>query len=105
MKNFKGFTNTETFTPVPDSFFNHLLGAIESAAELKVAIVAIWHIQHMQSRFKAIGPADFDHSALGLSPEELQLGLAAAVERRILLRAEHQGEVMLFLNSPLGRAS
>src|SRR5512147_666275 len=102
MKIFKGFSNSETFTPLPDSFFRRLLKDVESAAELKVAIFAIWRIQHMESRFKALRPADFDPAVLGLSPEELQLGLAAAVDRRILLRAERQDDVFLFLNSPLG---
>ena len=105
MKTFKGFSNTETFTPLPDTFFRRLLKGIDSAAELKVALFAIWRIQQMDGRFKALHPEDFDPAALGLSPEELQLGLAAAVERGILLRHERQDQVFLFLNSPLGRSS
>ena len=41
----------ETFTPVPDSFFRHLLSEIEDADELKVTLYALWRIEHMEGRF------------------------------------------------------
>ena len=41
--------------------------------------------------------------ALGLSGEEIRLGLEKAVERGTLLRAEHEADVFYFLNSPRGR--
>ena len=43
MSNFNGFTSSETFSQIPDSFF-HLLNEIDDIAELKVTLYAIWRI-------------------------------------------------------------
>jgi DnaD/phage-associated family protein len=105
MKTFKGFTNSETFTSVPDSLFRRLLKEIESADELKVTLYALWRFEHMEGPFKALAEADFATRELGLSVAEIRTGLEEAVGRGSLLRSEHGREIFFFLNSPQGHAA
>jgi DnaD/phage-associated family protein len=102
MHNFSGFTSSETFTQIPDSFI-HLLKEIDDAAELKVTLYAIWRIEHIEGHFRAMCQADFEPESLGMSLEEIQIGLGKSVERGTLLKAEHEADVFYFLNSPRGR--
>src|SRR5215216_6837580 len=75
MNKFKGFTDTETFTQLPDTFFHHLLKEIDDAAELKVTLYLIWRVEHMESPFRALSKMDFTVKELGLSAEEIKDGL------------------------------
>ncbi len=102
MADFSGFTSSETFTQIPDSFIR-LIGDIEDAAELKVALYAIWRIEHIEGNFRALREADFEAESLGLSLKQIKLGLRKCVERGILLKAQDEAEVLYFLNSPRGR--
>ena len=102
MSNFNGFTSSETFTQVPDSFI-HLVKEINDIAELKVTLYAIWRIEHVEGHFRALCQTDFEPEPLGMSLEEIQIGLEKSVERGTLLRAEHEADVFYFLNSPRGR--
>lgn len=104
MTSFPGFTSSETFTQVPDSFIQ-MMNEIQDVAELKVMLFAIWRIEHMEGNFRAMGEGDFDEEALGLKLEEIRRGLGKAVERQTLLRAENEAGVFFFLNSPRGRLS
>ena len=104
MTQFPGFTSSETFTQVPDSFIN-LMNGIQDVAELKVTLYAIWRIEHTEGNFRAMCETDFEEETLGLSGEEIRRGLGKAVERGTLLRAENAAEVFYFLNSPRGRLS
>ena len=105
MANFKGFTDSETFTQVPDSFFQQLLTEIEDAAELKVTLYALWRIGHMDGPFRALCETDFDSKDLGLAADEIRLGLEKAQKRGSLLKSKHETDVFYFLNSPRGRAA
>ena len=102
MNRFSGFTSSETFTQIPDSFI-YLLKEIDDAAELKVTLYAIWRIEHIEGHFRAMCETDFDMESLGMSFEEIQTGLGKSVERGTLLKAEHEADVFYFLNSPRGR--
>ena len=102
---FKGFTDSESFTQLPDAFFQKLLTEIEDAAELKVTLYFLWHVQHMEGPFRALCQTDFEEDALGLSSDEVAAGLENAVRRGSILRAEHEADVFYFLNSPRGRAA
>jgi DNA replication protein len=102
MDKFSGFTSSETFTQIPDSFI-HLLKEIDDAAELKVTLYAIWRIEHIEGHFRALCQTDFEAETLGMSGEEIRLGLEKAVERGTLLRSQHEADVFYFLNSPRGR--
>lgn len=108
MSKFTGFTSSETFTQVPDAFF-HLLKEIEDLAELKVALYAIWRVEHIEGNFRALCESDFEAEPLGLTVKEIQRGLKKAVERGVLLEAGHaaspkgKADVFYFLNSPRGR--
>ncbi|MEW6287698.1 MAG: DnaD domain protein [Chloroflexota bacterium] len=114
MKPFRGFTDSETFTQLPDSFFHHLLKEIEDVEELKVTLYFLWRAAQMEGPFRALTRLDFDVKALGLSAEEITRGLEKAVRRGSLLKASPRGgervgrkevKVYFFLNSPRGRAA
>jgi DNA replication protein len=102
MPTFTGFTSSETFTQLPDSFF-HLLNEIDDIAELKVTLHAIWRIEHIEGPFRALCESDFEPESLGMSLNEIQTGLEKAVKRSTLLRSTHEADVFYFLNSPRGR--
>lgn len=102
---FNGFSDSETFTQVPDSFFRQLLNEITDADELKVTLYALWRIEHMEGPFRAMCQTDFEAEALGLSADEIASGIAKAVGRGSLLKSVHEAEVFYFLNSPRGRAA
>jgi DnaD/phage-associated family protein len=105
MPTFKGFTDSESFTQLPDTFFQKLLTEIEDPAELKVTLFFLWRVQHMEGLFRAFCQTDFTEKDLGLSTNEVAAGLEKAVERGSILRAEHDADVFYFLNSPRGRAA
>ncbi len=102
MDKFTGFTSSETFTQLPDSFI-HLLKEIDDIAELKVTLYAIWRIEQIEGHFRALCETDFETDALGLGLIEIQLGLEKSVERGTLLKSAHKADVFYFLNSPRGR--
>lgn len=104
MASFPGFTSSETFTQIPDSFLQ-MMNGIDDIAELKVTLFAVWRIEHLEGNFRALCESDFEEEALGLGMEEIQRGLGKAVERGTLLRAEKEADVFFFLNSPRGRLS
>jgi len=109
MKKFTGFTDRETFSRLPDSFFRHMLAEIETAEELKVTLYAMWRFEHMESRQRFLREKDFT----AVVPEPA-VALEKAVQRGSLISAipnvsgkdKRGGPVVLyFLNSPRGRAS
>jgi DNA replication protein len=108
MTEFKGFTDNETFTRIPDTFFHQILNDIDDLAELKVTLYVIWRIEHMESKFRTICRSEIaEDSAFmkGLSAAELNQGLEKAVQRGSLLRVENDQGGFYFLNSPRGRAA
>lgn len=104
MTSFPGFTSSETFTQVPDSWIR-LMNEIDDVTELKVTLYAIWRIEHLEGNFRAMCETDFEVEALGLKIDEIQRGLGKAVERGILLKSQHEADAFYFLNSPRGRLS
>lgn len=102
---FKGFTDSESFTQLPDTLFQTLLAEIEDVSELKVTLYFLWRVQHMEGPFRALCQADFEEQALGLDADEVASGLEKALRRGSMLRAEHEADVFYFLNSPRGRAA
>jgi DNA replication protein len=99
------FPASEPATPIPDLFFRRLLKEITAIEELKLTLYALWRYEHMDAAFGALAEADFAPSDLGLSLEDIRLGLHAAVERGSLLSSQHAGQVLYFLNSPDGHAA
>ena len=103
---FQGFTNSETFTPIPDSFFRHLLNQIDDRDELKVTLYALWLVGHMEGRVRFLRAQDFIPCVPDPAP-----ALEKAVERGTLLAAwpppavQEKGAALYFLNSPRGRAA
>ena len=104
MKPFKGFTDSESFTQLPDTFFHQLLNQIDDAAELKVTLYFLWRVEHMEGPFRALQEADLGAQELGLSADEIRSGLEKAVKRGSLLKVEKEAQAYFLLNSPRGRA-
>jgi DnaD/phage-associated family protein len=102
MSKFPGFTSSESFTQIPDSFF-HLVKDIEDSTELKVTLYAIWRIEQIEGNFRSLCETDFESESLGLNKDEIQHGLGKAVERGTLLKSVYAADVFYFLNSPRGR--
>jgi DnaD/phage-associated family protein len=105
MKTFKGFTETETFTQIPDTFFHQLLDQIDDAAELKVTLYFLWHVQQMDGPYRALRESDFDAQGLGLPEEKIRAGLEKAVRRGSILKVKKDSTEYFLLNSPRGRAT
>ena len=105
MKTFKGFTDSETFTQLPDTFFHQLLNQIDDTAELKVTLYFLWRAEHMNGPFRALREADLNPKELGLSADEAHSGLEKALGRGTILQSRNQAEAVYFLNSPRGRAA
>jgi DNA replication protein len=100
MAKFQGFTDKETFTQIPDSFFHHLLNEIDDADELKVTLYALWRIEHIEGRVRFLQAEDF----IPCVPDPAE-ALEKAVRRGSLLKVEKEKAVLYFLNSPRGRAA
>jgi DNA replication protein len=105
MSKFKGFTDSETFTQLPDAFFEHLLKEIKDADELKVTLHFLWRVEHMEGPFRALSKMDFEVKELGLSAEEIKSGLEKAVKRGSLLKVQKEAVVFFLLNSLRGQAA
>lgn len=105
MKKFNGFSDTESFTQLPDAFLHRLLPEIEDAAELKVTLYLLWTAQRMEGPVHGLRAKDFDPKGLGLTADAIGSGLEQAVQRGTILRAGRAPKVMYFLNSPRGRAA
>jgi len=105
MRKFNGFSDSESFTHIPDTFIQALLPEIKDAAELKVTLYLLWQVEHMEGPFRALCQTDFEPGRLGLNADEVASGLEHAVRRGSLLKAEHEAQVFYFLNSPRGRAA
>ncbi len=109
MTKFQGFSNSETFTRIPDAFFHHLLNEIEDLDELKVTVYALWRIGNMEGRVRFLREQDFSTCVPDAGP-----ALEKAVRRGSLLAAlpqagsqgnQNKATVLYFLNSPRGRAA
>jgi len=105
MMKFKGFSDSETFTQLPDSVFHQLLKEIDDAAELKVTLYILWRVAHMDGPFRALSKMDFDVKELGLSADGIKLGLDKAVKRGSLLKVQRDAANYFLVNSPRGRAA
>jgi len=105
MSKFKGFTDSETFTQLPNSLFHQLLKEIDDAAELKVTLYFLWRVEHMDGPFRALSKMDFDVKELGLAADEIKTGLEKAVKRGSMLKVQKGAAVYFLLNSPRGRAA
>jgi DNA replication protein len=106
---FSGFTDSETFTQIPDSFFRHLLTEIDDQDELKVTLFALWRIGSMEGHLHFLREQDFIACVPDPGP-----ALEKAVKRGSLLEAvprttsqgiRNKAAALYFLNSPRGRAA
>jgi DNA replication protein len=104
-KTFLGFGDSETSTPIPDTFLRDLLPDITDAAELKVVLHALWTVEHLDGSIKALSAQDFSAANLGLTAEQVAQGLESALRRGVLLRAGRGNRSRYFVNSPRGRAA
>lgn len=108
MKEFKGFSEKETLTQIPDSFFQEILNDIDDADELKVTLYVLWRMAHMESRSRSLCQSEImaDQAFMaGLDLSRLEAALAKCVQRGSLLRVENDEGGFYFMNSPRGRAA
>jgi DNA replication protein len=104
MNKFKGFTDTEIFTQLPDTFFHQLFNEIKDVEELKVTLYFLWRAEHMDGPFRVLNKMEFNVKELGLAADEITRGLEKAVKRGSLLKVQKDAAVYFLLNSPRGRA-
>ena len=97
---FTGFTDKETFTRLPDSFFRSLLGTIDDLDEFKVTLQALWLFEHMEGRTRYLREQDFAGCVA-----DPAAALEKASGRGTLLRVLKDEAAYYFLNSPRGRAA
>jgi DNA replication protein len=97
---FSGFTDKETFTLIPDTFFRRLLNEIVDPDELKVTLYALWRFEHMEGRVHFLRERDFTECMPEPAP-----ALNKAVARGTLIRVQKEAAALYFLNSPRGRAA
>lgn len=110
---FRGFPEGKVrFTRLPAPFFTELLPQIDDLTELKVSLYALWFLEQLEGAFRFVRLSDFvqDNVFMQGLPDgqpALERGLAGAVSRGTLLKAQLDGESeeYYFLNSPRGRAA
>ncbi len=106
---FPGFTDSENFTQVPDSFFHHLLTEIDDLDELKVTLFALWRIGAMEGHVHFLRGQDFAACIPDPGPalkKAIQRGsLLKALPRANSRAAQDEDSALYFLNSPRGRAA
>lgn len=114
-KRFGGFSSGTGFTPIPNPFFGAILPHADSLAELKVTLYAFWALYRKKGYPRFITGSELrgDESLMiglqrsGSPDEELQKGLAAAVEHGVLLHLQVQSdgksEDLYFLNDQQSR--
>ena len=109
MDKFQGFTESESFVQIPDSFFHHLLTEIDDLDELRVTLFALWRIGSMEGRVHFLRRLDFEACLPEPDP-----ALEKAVKRGSLIEAllegtdqgiEDNATTLFFLNSARGRAA
>lgn len=109
MSKFQGYTDSETFTRIPNTFFRHLLPEIEDMDELRVTLYALWLVGNMEGQMHFLREGDFSDCLPQRPAEPAGQGLSTALEKAVkrgsLIRVENQANVLYFLNSPRGRAS
>ena len=108
MSTFKGFSDKDTFTQIPDAFFHHILNQSDDPLEIKVTLYVLWRIAHMESHSRSLCRSEImeDEAFMGgISESELDAGLEKALQRGSLLRVENEKDGFYFLNSPGGRAA
>ncbi len=102
MTEFKGFSDSESFTKLPDSFFGQLLSEITDVDELKVTLLAL---RTLDGGVRALRDRDLGNQVLGLTAPQIRAGLQKTLKRGTLLLAANGTEHLYFLNTPRGRAS
>jgi DnaD/phage-associated family protein len=109
MTKFQGFTDSETFTRIPETFFRQLLRGMDDRDELKVTLYALWRIGNMEGQAHFLRAQDFSAYVPEPGP-----ALEKAVERGSLLLAlppaagqgvRGKAGALYFLNTPRGRAA
>ncbi len=96
LKAFGGFSSSETFVRVPETFFRQVLPQVDDLEELRATLYAFWLVERLEGPIRGLRREDFGAFATGLEK---------AVERGSLLRVQTEAGEWFFLNSPRGRAA
>ena len=108
----KSLPSTTTFTPVPDPLLGDVLQSIDSLAELKCILRALWHIHRKKGALRCVtlGELRADPVLQGeLDEEEIADAMNGGARRGIFARASvatERGRTTLFvLNQEAHRAA
>ena len=108
----KSLPSTTTFTPVPDPLLGDVLRSIDSLAELKCILRALWHIHRKKGALRCVTLAELrDDPVLhgALDREEIEDAMNGGARRGIFARATvntGRGRTALFvLNQEAHRAA
>ena len=108
------FTNArEKVVSLPESLFRDLLPDLDNLLELKLILLCFWQAAEGEDRFPFLTfsqlQAAADYLNLPEAAEEgktvLQAAIASGVAHQALLSAWADGELIVLLNSPRGRAA
>lgn len=108
----RSLPSTTTFTPVPDPLLGDVLNAIDSLAELKCILRALWHIHRKKGALRCVTLAELrDDPVLrgALDREEIEDAMNGGARRGIFAKGNvttDRGRVALFvLNQESHRAA
>ena len=108
----RSLTSTTTFTPVPDPLLGEVLASIDSLAELKCILRALWHIHRKKGALRCVTLAELrDDPVLrgALDREEIEDAMNGGARRGIFAKGNvttDRGRVALFvLNQEPHRAA
>ena len=108
----KSLPATTTFTPVPDPLLGDVLQSIDSLAELKCILRALWHIYRKKGALRCVtlGELRADPVLQGtLDPEEIEVAMNAGARWGIFARAsvttERRRTTLFVLNQEDQRAA
>lgn len=108
MSDFKGFTSSDGFTRLPNSFFSKLLKEMDDLGELKIVLYLFWRIEQMEGAQRALSQNDIASDQVfmsGWTTAALEAALDKATRRGILLRVESDSGGLFALNTPRGQAT
>lgn len=119
MSKFTGFSEGKSnLVPLPEAFFTSVLSSIEHLGELKLTLYIFWRLSKMEAPFRFIRQNDLTQDTnlpgiLNCQPDQIDQAIEQAVEdaveRGTFLKAnlpnEEGNEILLFVNSPKGRAA
>lgn len=112
---FSGFftTTRERVFSLPESFFRNLLPKVDNLTELKLILLCFWHAASGEDRFPYLTLSQLLNEATYLDlpksdderADALKAAITSGVLHQALLSAQVEGDLIVLLNTPRGRAA